>query len=139
MSHFKYLMGQLRSTRSSCCQTASTISGRLKSRVYCRRISSGLRPGTAKAQSGWARYRSLSGLTASGSTHRPRSRPSSFTRRQRPGRPSGSFAASSAQSPRLEEVSLRPLNQPSSSTNRSMSAFWAAAASCTRRSSSKSK
>ena len=79
------------------------------------------------------------GLTASGSTHRPRSKSISFSLRHRPGRPSGSLALSSTQSPRLEEVSLRPLNQPSSSTNRSMSAFRAAAASSSSFASSKSK
>src|SRR5665647_2598961 len=70
-------------------------------------------------QSGWARARSKSGLTISGSTHRPNSMPRSCTCLMRGPRPCGHTSGSTYQSPRPPVSSRRPRNQPSSSTNRS--------------------
>ena len=53
----------------------SCTSGRDRSRISCCRARVRVRPSTCRHQSGWARYRSLSSLTISGSTQIPKSRP----------------------------------------------------------------
>ena len=74
--------------------------------------------GVGSTQSGWARYRSLSGLTISGSTQMPNSMPSPRTCSISGASPRD--ARSTPTSRRGPTVSSRrPPNQPSSSTNRS--------------------
>ena len=80
-------------------------------------------------QSGWARTRSESTLTISGSTQSPKSRPSAWTRSISGCSPSGQTSGSTVQSPSPRRSSRRPRNQPSSSTNRSTPTSAAAAAS----------
>ena len=76
-------------------------------------------PGRRSPSPGWARNRSLSGFTISGSIHRPKSMPRAWTSRASASMPPGSLRRSTVQSPSDElSLSRRP-NQPSSSTNSS--------------------
>ena len=77
------------------------------------------RPPGPSTHSGWARTRSESRLTISGSNHRPNSMPRPLTWSTSGPRPSGQTSADTCQSPRPRWSSRRPPNQPSSSTNRS--------------------
>ena len=117
----------------------STTSARPRSRTSWLRLSVRARPGTPIAHSGWARYRSLSGLTISGSIQRPKPSPSSVIRRATPSRPSGSLRRSTTQSPSDVVSPSRWPNQPSSSTNSSIPRSRADRAIATSRSASKSK
>ncbi len=78
----------------------SRTSCREKSSTSWPRPRAGARPGTRKAQSGWARYRPLSSLTISGSTQMPNFKPSSLTRGARAPSPPGSFFSLTNQSPK---------------------------------------
>ena len=98
----------------------STTSLREKSSTHWLRNSVSRRPGMRSIQSGWARYRSESGLTISGSIHRPNFMPSAVTFSESPLMPLGSTSGAGTQSPSPARSVRRAPNQPSSSTNISM-------------------
>ena len=68
------------STSYICWKMLSRTSWRVMSSTYCFRAMEGTRPWAQMAQSGWARYKSLSGLIISGSYQMPNWIPRSFTR-----------------------------------------------------------
>src|SRR4029453_14515714 len=125
-SHLRKAMSCSASRASSRSRMKAEQSGLARSRTCWLREASGSRSGSRpgrpapdRTQSGWARNRSESGLTISGSTHSPNSMPNLRTWSISGVRPSGQTSAATYQSP-TPAVSLgRPPNQPSSSTNRS--------------------
>ena len=127
------------STEHIALKMCSRTSAREKSSTRWLRERTGACPGTASAQSGCARYSSLSSLIISGSIQTPNFSPSAFTRRA--SSPSGmpSFSSFTVQSPSELLSSRRAPNQPSSITSISTPSFAAPSASVSRLSPVKSK
>jgi hypothetical protein len=118
-SHFRYPMPYSVTRPSIRAKSRSVTPGRVRSSTcWCRSGRAG-RPGAARTQSGWARASSESGLTISGSNHRPNCRPRARTCSTSGCSPSGHTCGSTVQSPRPAVSSRRPRNQPSSRTYRS--------------------
>ncbi len=106
-------------SRSRVSSAHASTSGREKSSTSWLRSSVAVRVGEWRTQSGWARYSSLSRLTISGSTHRPKAMPRRCTCSANGRRPSGKAAGRGVQSPRPARSSRRAPNQPSSRTKSS--------------------
>ena len=93
--------------------------GREKSRTYWKRPWETARSGVCKIQSGWARYRSESLFTISGSNQSPNFRPRAVTFSAIPVMPSGKREGAATQSPRPARSFRLAPNHPSSRTNNS--------------------
>ncbi len=95
----------------------SRTSGFAMSSAFCWRPS--VWSSLPRAQSGWARWMSLSGLIISGSNQRPKVIPSACTWSMSGPSPSGYLRGSTSQSESERVSSSRIPNQPSSRTKRS--------------------